>query len=70
MIKYKIDIMQALKNKGYTSYRLSKENIFGQATMTKFRNHGQLNFNDINKICTLLDYQPGDLLEFIPDEKQ
>lgn len=70
MIKYKIDIMQALKNKGYTSYRLSKENIFGQATMTKFRNHGQLNFNDINKICTLLDCQPGDLLEFIPDEKQ
>ena len=37
MIKYKINIMDALKNKGYTSYKLRKDKIFGEATMTKFR---------------------------------
>lgn len=67
-IIYKIDIMTALKNKGYTSYYLGKNKIFGQATLQKFREQKQLNFNDLNKLCKLLDCQPGDLLEYIPDE--
>lgn len=67
-INYKLDIMQALKQKGYTSYYLTKNKIFGQATMTKFRKQGQLNFNDLNKLCTLLNCQPGDILEYIPDK--
>lgn len=28
-IKYKIDILEALKEKGFTSYRIRKEKIFG-----------------------------------------
>lgn len=67
-IKYKIDVMQALKDKGYSSYYLMKNKIFGQATMTKFRHKGQLNFNDLNKLCTLLQCQPGDILEYVPDD--
>ena len=30
MIIYKIDIMEALKEKGYTSYRLRQDKIFGE----------------------------------------
>ena len=69
-IQYKIDIMDALKAKGYTSYLLAKEKVFGQATLTKFRNQGQLNFNDLNKLCRLLECQPCDILEYIPDEEK
>lgn len=67
-IKYKINIMQALKSRGYTSYNIAKNKIFGQATLTKFRNEGPLNFNDLNKLCKLLDCQPGDILEYVPDD--
>jgi len=67
MIKYKINIMDALKNKGYTSYKLRKDKIFGEATMTKFRNNLHINFDNLNILCRLLDCQPGEIIEYVPD---
>lgn len=69
MINYKINIMEALKEKGYTSYRLRKEKIFGEATMTKFRNKDYINFDNLNILCNLLDCQPGDIIEYVPDDQ-
>lgn len=68
MIQYKIDIMDSLKAKGYSSYRLRKDKIFGEATMTKFRNKEPINFDNLNILCSLLDCQPGDILEFVIDK--
>ena len=68
LIKYKIDIMNALKNAGYSSYKLRKDKIFGEATMTKFRKKSHINFDNLNQLCALLDCQPGDLIEYIPDD--
>ncbi len=65
MIKYKIDIMEALKEKGYTSYKLRKEKIFGEATMTKFRKKEYINFDNLNLLCQLLERQPGDIIEYV-----
>lgn len=67
MIQYKIDIMNALKVAGYSSYKLRKDKIFGEATMTKFRQREPINFDNLNLLCQLLDCQPGDIIEFIPD---
>lgn len=68
MIIYKMNIMEALKEKGYTSYKLRKEKVFGEATMTKFRNKEYINFENLNLLCKLLDCQPGDIIEYIPDD--
>jgi len=68
MIKYKIDIMDALKAKGYTSYKLRKEKIFGEATMTKFRKKEYINFDNLNLLCQLLECQPGDIIEYVKEE--
>ena len=70
MIKFKIDIMQALKEKGYTSYKLRKEKIFGEATMTKFRNQEYINFENLNILCKLLECQPEDIIEYVPDQEK
>lgn len=69
MIKYKINIMQALKDKGYTSYKLRQNKIFGEATMSKFRRQEPFNFDNLSLLCQLLDCQPGDILEYVPDQK-
>ena len=69
MIEFKIDIMQALKEHGYTSYRLRKEKIFGEATMTKFRNQEYINFENLNILCRLLECQPEDIIEYVPDQE-
>lgn len=71
MIKYKIDILEALKNKGYSSYKLRKDKIIGEATLQKYRkNDCIVAYDNINLLCQLLDCQPGDIIEYQPDEKE
>lgn len=67
MIEYKIDIMESLKSKGYTSYKLRHEKIFGEATMTKFRRKEYINFDNLNLLCELLECQPGDIIKYVKD---
>ena len=67
MIKYKIDIIQALKQVGYSTYKIRKEKIFTESQLQQMRDHKLLTQEALNKVCTLLDYQPGDILEYIPD---
>ncbi len=62
--RYKIDIMQALKKNGYSSYRLRNEKIFGEKTMTDFRNnHVTFSEDNFEKLCSLLGLDIGDLIE-------
>lgn len=72
MIKYKIDILEALKNKSYTAYKLRKDNILGEAIIQNFRKNEVVNINSktINTLCTLLNCQPGDILEYVPDNQE
>ena len=68
MIKYKIDIIQALKRIGYSTYKIRKEKIFTEGQLQQIRENKLLTQEALNKVCTLLNVQPGDILEFIPDE--
>lgn len=68
MIKYKIDIIQTLKNKGYSTYKMRKEKIFNESQLQQMRENKILAQDALNKLCALLDCQPGDILEYIPDE--
>lgn len=70
MLKYKIDILDALKNIGFTSYRIRKEKLIGEQQMQKIRNGEIASKETLNTICKLLNCQPGDILEYVPDEKQ
>lgn len=67
-IRFKIDVLQALKEKGYTSYRLRKEKIMGEATIQQLRNGEIVSWENLSRICGLLQCQPGDLLEYVPQE--
>ncbi len=70
LIKYKIDVIQALKNKGYSTYKIRKEKIFNESQLQQTRDHKLLTQDALNKVCMLLDCQPGDLLEYIPDKTE
>ena len=66
-IKYKIDIMAALKETGYNTNKIRAEKLMGQAVLQQLR-HGELvSWKNIEIICRLLNCQPGDILEYIPD---
>lgn len=65
-LRWKIDITEALKDKGFSSYRIRKEKLFGQKTLQDFRDGTVvLSYDLLEKLCDLLDCQPGDLLEYV-----
>jgi putative transcriptional regulator len=67
MLKYKFDILSALKAKGYNTHLIRKEKILSEATLQKFRQGEAIGADNLNRLCRLLDCQPGDILEYIPD---
>ena len=68
-LRFKIDILAALKEKGYSSYRLANDKIMGNGSIQKLRRNEVLGADGISTICQLLNCQPGDILEYIPDEQ-
>ena len=68
MLHYKIDILDALKRIGFTTYKIRKDKIIGEAQMQKIRTGEIASKETLNTICRLLDCQPGDIMEYIPDE--
>lgn len=64
-VKYKINVVQALKDKGYSSYRLRRDKIIGERQIQQLRTGDIVSLSCIDKICSLLDCQPGDILEHI-----
>ena len=66
-LRFKIDVLEALKEKGYTTYTLRKENILSQSTIQKLREGKGLAWETIERLCTLLDCQPAALMEFVKD---
>ena len=72
-LQFKVNILEALKEKGYTTYKLRKDNILSQSTLQKLREGKGLAWENIERLCALLDCQPGDLMEYVketPDESQ
>lgn len=68
-VRYKIDIMAALKEKGYPSTRLRNEKIIGQATIQRLRHKQSVSYEVLAKLCELLQCQPGDLLEYVEESE-
>lgn len=71
MIRAKIDIIKALKEKGYNTNYLRVNNILSQSILTKIRT-GDLtgiSLKTLNVICGLLNKQPGYLIEFVKDQE-
>lgn len=66
-IRYKIDVLKALKENGYNTNRIRKEKIMGEATIQKIRNGEIVSHNNLEILCKLLHCQPGDIIEYVED---
>lgn len=68
MIQYRFNVLQALKDAGYNTNRIRQEKIMGQATLQQLRKDELVSWKNIDRICTLLECQPGDILEHMKGE--
>lgn len=69
-IKYKVDVLKLLKEKGYNTTRIRKEHIMGELMLQKIRKGQMMSWNTLDIVCNILDCQPGDLLEYKRDSSE
>lgn len=66
-IRYKMNVIDALKNAGLSTYRIRKEKLLHEMTLQALRNGRMVSWDVLDKICGLLDCQPGDIVERVDD---
>ncbi len=64
-LQFKIDVVSALKEKGYTTYRIRNEKILSESTVQKLRAGKGVSWENIETLCRLLECQPADLMEYV-----
>jgi len=65
---YKMDVLSKLKDAGYSTYRLRKDKLIGEAMIQKIREGKLCSWDTISTICELLHCQPGDIVAYQPPE--
>ncbi len=71
MIKYKINIADALDRIGFNTYKAKTTKILSQDTLKKIKNEdANISLDSLNRICILLDMQPKDLIIYVKDEEE
>ena len=68
-IRINLDVMMAKRKKGVTE--LAKEIDITLANLSILKNGKAkaVRLETLNAICKALDCQPGDILEYVPDEE-
>ena len=70
MIKYKIDVFQALKECGYNQTRIQKEKLLPAQTAQNIKAGKSITLETLNKICIMCKMQPGDIVEVVPTDEE
>lgn len=68
MLAYKIDVLEALKESGYNTARLRREKLLGENAIQSLRENKMVGINSLEKICALLDMQPGNIIKYAESE--
>lgn len=61
-MRYIIDVLNELKKAGYNTNRLRKERIFSEGVIQSFRDYKPFSWATLEKLCDLLDCEPGDII--------
>lgn len=68
MLTYKIDVLDTLKESGYNTTRILRERLISQSAVQKIRRNEMVGMKTLEKLCELLDMQPGNIIKYIEDK--
>ena len=66
-LQYRINVLDALKEKGYTTYTLRKEKLLSESTIQKLRVGEGVAWDNLETLCKLLDCDVADILEYVKE---
>lgn len=69
-LTYKINVLEALKRAGYTTYRLRSEKLIAESAIHKLRKGEMIGIINLETICELLNHQPGDILQYVQEDEK
>ena len=69
-IEYKFNVLYELKNKGFGPGRLRKEKLLAESVIQSLRENKHISFSNLERICAMLELQPGDIIEFVADDQE
>ena len=70
MIKYKIDVFELLKERGYNQARIQKSGLLSGQTMQNIKAGKSITLETLNRICIMCRCQPSDIIEVVPTDKE
>ena len=63
-------LFQLLKEKGLKKYDLRKDKVIGMSALESMRTGKRhVDTRTIEYLCAYLNCQPGDIMEYVPDEE-
>ncbi len=65
MFVYKFDVLATLKESGYTTTKLRKDKLLGENAIQSLRRGEMVGMIALEKICRLLDMQPGNIIKYV-----
>lgn len=65
---YKFDVLRALKDKGYPTTVLRRDELLAESVIQHLRKGGSISWASFEKLCGLLECQPGDIIEYVKDQ--
>ena len=68
-LKYKYNVLDKLKESGYSTYKIRSQHLLSESSVQKLRAGQGVGWENVETLCKLLELQPGDFLEYIPDEE-
>lgn len=71
MIGFKIDVADALKRVGFSSYKAKTTGLLSQDTLKKLKNEDtSISLKSLNALCVILDMELKDVVKFTMTEEE
>ena len=68
-LRYRIDVLQALKDNGFNTNKLRKEKLLSEGAIQRLRHSEPVSWSNIEQLCKLLQCQPADIMEYVEDNE-
>lgn len=70
MIRYKIDIMKELNDKGYNYTRIKKEKLLSAQTLENIKQGKSITLDTLNKVCLMTKLCVEDIIEMTATDEE
>ena len=70
MIRYKIDIMKELNDKGYNYTRIKKEKLLSAQTLENIKQGKSITLDTLNKVCLMTKLRVEDIIEMTATDEE